>query len=60
MVIVSEYIRRCPECRSKDIVLWMKGRLGDIYWCRKCGYRGPFVMEEYEKDSERVNTGPKK
>ena len=36
---------QCPECGSKNITLWMGGRLGMIYLCKDCGYRGPVVAE---------------
>ena len=36
----------CPTCGSEDIYLWMGGKTGIIYKCKKCGYTGPFVIEE--------------
>ncbi|MBN2331374.1 MAG: hypothetical protein JXC85_06165 [Candidatus Aenigmarchaeota archaeon] len=37
---------RCPKCKSGSISLWMGGKLGMIYFCKRCGYRGPIVVEE--------------
>lgn len=36
----------CPACGSTDIDLWMGSKLGMIYYCKKCGYKGPVVIEE--------------
>jgi len=37
-------VRRCPKCKSEDLeyVPW----LGQIWICKKCGYKGPVVVEE--------------
>ena len=40
------YTRKCPECGSKNITLWMGGEPGVIHVCKDCGYRGPLVVEE--------------
>lgn len=39
-------VKMCPACGSKDIGLWMGSNLGMIYNCKKCGYKGPVVIEE--------------
>jgi hypothetical protein len=41
----------CPCCRSRDIFPLAGGYLGSIYLCKKCGYRGSFVIEIEEEDS---------
>ncbi len=35
---------KCPICGDDDLIYlpW----LGQIYECRKCGYRGPVVLED--------------
>jgi Zn ribbon nucleic-acid-binding protein len=39
-------IKECPRCKSKDLIFlpW----LGLIYICRKCGYKGPLILEKKE------------
>jgi predicted RNA-binding Zn-ribbon protein involved in translation (DUF1610 family) len=32
---------RCPKCGSGSVTLWMGGKLGSVYECKKCGFRGP-------------------
>ncbi len=39
-------VLRCPRCKSGGMSLWMGARLGIQYFCKKCGYRGPLVIEE--------------
>ena len=40
-------IRECPKCKSKHLkyLPW----LGEIYECKKCGYRGPLTLEKLTK-----------
>jgi predicted RNA-binding Zn-ribbon protein involved in translation (DUF1610 family) len=38
--------RKCPDCGSVNVKLWVGGRLGMIYECVECGYRGPVVVDE--------------
>lgn len=40
------YSKKCPECESKNVSLWMGGNVGIIYFCKECGYRGPLIVEE--------------
>lgn len=40
------YTKKCPECGSKDVAPWMGYTTGIVYYCNKCGYRGPLVVEE--------------
>ena len=38
---------QCPKCRSEDITYlpW----IGQLWECKKCGYRGPLVLEINER-----------
>ena len=45
---------KCPECGSYSVTLWMGGKLGMIYFCKECGYRGPLVIEEDEGKSGKA------
>ena len=38
-------MQRCPKCKSVNITLWMGGKLGMIFICKDCGYKGPIVEE---------------
>jgi transposase-like protein len=35
----------CPACKSQEIYAVAGGYLGQVYLCKKCGYRGSFVLE---------------
>ena len=35
----------CPRCRSLSIYVETGGFTGNIYHCKKCGYRGALVLE---------------
>ena len=39
----------CPNCGSPEIYVETGGMTGNIYHCKKCGYRGALVVE-IEKD----------
>ena len=39
----------CPRCGSPEIYVETGGYTGNIYHCKKCGYRGALVLE-VEKD----------
>jgi hypothetical protein len=43
----------CPECQSTEVYEVAGGYFGQVYRCKKCGYRGSFVLEidETELDS---------
>lgn len=41
----DETMMECPVCRSETLTLWMGGRLGMIYYCKSCGYKGPVTLE---------------
>ena len=40
----------CPRCRSLAIYVEAGGYTGNIYHCKKCGYRGALVLEVDEKE----------
>jgi tRNA(Ile2) C34 agmatinyltransferase TiaS len=41
----------CPRCGGTGIFLETGGYTGTIYRCKRCGYRGAFILEiEDEKD----------
>ena len=48
----------CPECQSTDMYEVAGGYVGQIYRCKKCGYRGSFVLEVDEKDIEALQGNP--
>ena len=35
----------CPRCGGTDIYEEIGGYAGTIYRCKKCGYRGAFIVE---------------
>jgi len=35
----------CPSCGARDIFVETGGFTGMIYRCKRCGYRGPLVVE---------------
>ena len=44
----------CPRCGGTDVFLETGGYTGTIYRCKKCGYRGAFIVEiEDEGDQKR-------
>jgi predicted nucleic acid-binding Zn ribbon protein len=50
----------CPRCGGTDIYEEMGGYTGTIYRCKKCGYRGAFILEirddwvpEHEREGDR-------
>ncbi|HVN65806.1 MAG TPA: hypothetical protein VMT31_04215 [Methanomicrobiales archaeon] len=47
----------CPRCGSTGIFLETGGYTGTIYRCKKCGYRGAFILEI---EDERGPEGPMK
>jgi predicted RNA-binding Zn-ribbon protein involved in translation (DUF1610 family) len=42
-------VKLCPKCGSTD-VFWASGlpQLWSTWECRKCGYRGPLILEDNE------------
>lgn len=43
---MTRTVKRCPACESNSVSLWMGANLGIQYFCKKCNYRGPLVIEE--------------
>ena len=43
------YRRLCPKCGEPNPKMEAGGQIG-IYFCVKCGYRGPLVVEEVGRD----------
>ena len=41
----------CPSCGSEEIYVETGGVTGNIYRCKRCGYRGPLVVEVDEDTS---------
>jgi len=41
----------CPNCKSQEIFPVAGGYVGQIYLCKKCGYRGSFVLEIDDEDA---------
>lgn len=42
----------CPTCKSDQIFAVAGGYIGQVYLCKKCGYRGSFVLET-DDDNDR-------
>jgi len=46
----------CPRCGGTEVFLETGGYTGTIYRCKKCGYRGSFIVEvddeTFKKDSK--------
>jgi transposase-like protein len=40
----------CPKCKSQEIFAVAGGYMGQVYLCKKCGYRGSFVLEIDDTD----------
>lgn len=38
-------VRRCPVCKSKNVILDTGGQTGK-WRCKKCGYIGVLIVEE--------------
>jgi rubredoxin len=43
----------CPRCGGTDLYEDMGGYTGTIYRCKKCGYRGAFILEIDEEQESR-------
>jgi transposase-like protein len=35
----------CPKCKSDQVTQVAGGYMGQVYLCKKCGYRGSFILE---------------
>ena len=36
----------CPVCGSPDLIYSVLGTTAQVYYCKLCGYRGVFVIED--------------
>ena len=52
----NECMLCCPRCGGTGIFLETGGYTGTIYRCKKCGYRGSFIVE-IENDRDRTGDG---
>jgi len=43
----------CPVCGGK-LTSWMGFSMGLIYFCKKCGYRGPVALKTSKNDAEKL------
>ena len=53
----------CPKCRSIEVYEDLGGYTGTIYRCKKCGYRGSFIVEiedERNYTGDGKGSGPEK
>jgi hypothetical protein len=41
----------CPVCKSQEIYPVAGGYIGHVYACKKCTYRGSFVLEIDEAEA---------
>jgi predicted RNA-binding Zn-ribbon protein involved in translation (DUF1610 family) len=46
----------CPICKSQEIYPVVGGYIGQVYLCKACGYRGSFVLEIDEEETEPGKT----
>lgn len=46
-------ILRCPKCKSDKINFYSASITG-AYFCEKCGYLGPLVIEEDVEENTKV------
>ena len=46
-------VKLCPQCGSSSITLYMGGMTGVQYECKKCGYRGPIIIETDEFEQKK-------
>jgi ribosomal protein S27AE len=46
---VMKHVKFCPRCGSTD-VFWASGmpQFWSTWECRRCGYRGPVILEDSE------------
>jgi transposase-like protein len=50
----------CPACKSQEIFPVAGGFVGQIYLCKKCGYRGSFILEIDDAETLRKTEKEKK
>lgn len=47
----------CPACKSRNIFPVAGGYIGQVYLCKDCKYRGSFVLEVDDNDSNAGDSG---
>ena len=52
-LIAMTPVKRCPECRSAELELYMGGQFGK-YRCKSCGYIGALVLEQDMPELEEM------
>ncbi len=48
-------IKFCPKCGYSEIILFIGGKFGTIYKCKKCGYRGVLFPERNINPNKNPN-----
>ncbi len=51
----SKKIKFCPICGSSDIMAVLGFKLGSIYECKKCGFRGALFPEQDLEEFIKLN-----
>ena len=51
--------RLCPKCKSDNLALDTGGQTGK-YFCKRCGYLGALIIENYKKQTKNKRINPKK
>jgi len=49
----SRKILACPLCGG-SLTSWIGFKGGLIYFCKKCGYRGPLNIKTSKEDAEKL------
>ena len=53
-------VKFCPKCGNKQIDLFVGGKAGTIFECKKCGFRGVLFPEKEIKVNKKKKTKIKK
>ena len=48
----------CPRCKSLEVYVETGGYTGNIYHCKKCGYRGALILEVGPGDVKESGSDP--
>ncbi|HMA05832.1 MAG TPA: hypothetical protein VKO45_07880 [Methanomicrobiales archaeon] len=43
----------CPRCGGTEIYEEIGGYAGTVYRCKKCGYRGAFIVEIEDEEARK-------
>ncbi len=46
-------IKLCPKCKS-DRIDYYAGAITGQYYCKKCGYTGPIILEKEIKNETKI------